>query len=69
MKTSTFLVFLLMLSLLLSAPLHANEPFALNEYAISLMEKGEHDKALEQLQKAYGMNPYDQTLKKNLAEK
>lgn len=68
MKTSTFLVFLLMLSLLLSAPLHANEPFALNEYAISLMEKGEHDKALEQLQKAYGMNPYDQTLKKNLAE-
>lgn len=46
----------------------ANEPFALNEYAISLMQKGEHDKALEQLQKAYGMYPYDQVLKKNLAE-
>ncbi|NVO00484.1 MAG: tetratricopeptide repeat protein [Geobacteraceae bacterium] len=48
--------------------LFANEPFALNEYAISLMQKGEHDKALEQLQKAYGMYPYDQVLKKNLAE-
>lgn len=47
---------------------HANEPFALNEYAIALMEKGEHEKALEQLQKAYSMYPYDQTLKKNLAE-
>ena len=46
----------------------ANEPFALNEYAITLMEKGEHDKALEQLQKAYGMNSYDQILKRNLAE-
>ena len=32
------------------------------------MQKGEHDKALEQLQKAYGMYPYDQVLKKNLAE-
>ena len=47
---------------------YANEPFALNEYAITLMEKGEHEKALEQLQKAHSMYPYDLTLKKNLAE-
>lgn len=68
MKEIAIFLTLLTLSLLLAAPLHANEPFALNEYALSLLEKGEHDKALEQLQKAYGMNPYDQTLKKNLAE-
>src|SRR5512133_2635750 len=47
---------------------HANEPYSLNEYAISLMEKGDYDKALEQLQKAYSMYPYDPVLKKNLAE-
>src|SRR5512145_1203935 len=46
----------------------ANDPFTLNEYAIGLMEKGEHEKALEQLQKAYSMYPYDPVLKKNLAE-
>ncbi|HZV83035.1 MAG TPA: tetratricopeptide repeat protein [Geobacteraceae bacterium] len=46
----------------------ANDPFTLNEYAIRLMEKGENDKALEQLQKAYSMYPYDPVLKKNLAE-
>lgn len=51
-----------------ASQLFANEPFALNDYAITLMQKGEHDKALEQLQKAYGMYPYDQVLKKNLAE-
>ncbi len=68
MKAVRFSLSLLALSLFLSAPLHASEPFALNESAIGLMEKGEHDKALEQLQKAYGMNPYDSLLKKNLAE-
>lgn len=53
----------------LSAPeSRANDPYSLNEYAIGLMAKGEHDKALEQLQKAYGMYPYDPVLKKNLAE-
>lgn len=46
----------------------ANDPFSLNEYAIRLMESGEHEKALEQLQKAYSMYPYDPVLKKNLAE-
>jgi len=56
------------ISFLIPFPSRANEPFALNEYAITLMEKGEHEKALEQLQKAYSMYPYDQTLKRNLAE-
>ena len=56
------------LLLLLPLPLLANEPYALNEYAVNLMDRGDHDKALEQLQKAYSMYPYDQVLKKNLAE-
>jgi len=62
-------VLLLCLSVVLYATsLQANEPFALNEYALALMEKGEYDKALEQLQKAYSMLPYDPVVKKNLAE-
>jgi tetratricopeptide (TPR) repeat protein len=56
------------ISFLIPSTSQANEPFSLNEYAIALMEKGEHEKALEQLQKAYSMYPYDLTLKKNLAE-
>ncbi|NJD91462.1 MAG: tetratricopeptide repeat protein [Geobacter sp.] len=59
---------LLLAMLLLPTVLLANEPYALNEYAVNLMDKGDHDKALEQLQKAYSMYPYDQVLKKNLAE-
>ena len=57
-------------ALLLLSPrlLHANEPYSLNEYAISLLEKGEHDKALELLQKAFSLSPYDPVLKRNLAE-
>lgn len=68
---SEYRFYLLLCCLLLATapqPGHANEPYSLNEYAISLMEKGEHDKALEQLQKAYAMYPYDPVLKKNLAE-
>jgi tetratricopeptide (TPR) repeat protein len=69
MKLKLFVLFcLVVISLLVPFSVHANEPFALNEYAISLMEKGEYEKALEQLQKAFSMYPYDQTLKKNLAE-
>lgn len=45
-----------------------NDPFSQNEYAISLMEKGEGEKALELLLKAYSSYPYDQVLKRNLAE-
>lgn len=68
MKKTVIYCFLFASITLLAMPVSANEPFALNEYAISLMEKGEYDKALEQLQKAYSMNPYDQILKRNLAE-
>jgi tetratricopeptide (TPR) repeat protein len=61
--------FLLAALLLLSGhEARANDPHSRNEYALGLLEKGEHDKALEQLQKAYAMNPYDQVLKRNLAE-
>lgn len=49
-------------------PLDAADAYSLNNSALSLMEKGEYDKALEQLQKAYSMNPYDPVVKKNLAE-
>ena len=60
---------LLVLVLLLWAlPARGNDPFLLNDYALELQGRGEHDKALEQLQKAYGMFPYNQTLKRNLAE-
>jgi tetratricopeptide (TPR) repeat protein len=68
MRCIVRLLFVAVLLIICSPPIYANEPFALNEYAIRLMDKGEHEKALEQLQKAYGMYPYDQTLKKNLAE-
>jgi tetratricopeptide (TPR) repeat protein len=68
MKSAVLLLILCISCALFASSLSANEPFALNEYAITLMEKGDHDKALEQLQKAYSMNPYDQILKKNLAE-
>jgi len=68
MKTAHKPILVLIIIALCATSLHANEPFALNEFAISLMEKGEHDKALEQLQKAYSMSPYDPVLKKNLAE-
>ncbi len=61
-------VFLAFVSSLIPFTSHANEPYALNEYAINLMEKGDHEKALEQLQKAYSLYPYDLTVKRNLAE-
>jgi tetratricopeptide (TPR) repeat protein len=65
-----FLALCCLCALLLLSPrlLHANEPYSLNEYAISLLEKGEHDKALELLQKAFSLSPYDPVLKRNLAE-
>jgi tetratricopeptide (TPR) repeat protein len=46
----------------------AGDPFTLNDYALQLMEKGEHDKALEQFQKAFSLYPYEPVLRKNLAE-
>jgi hypothetical protein len=71
MRSSIFVILiatLLVFSISPAIPVYANEPYTLNEYAISLMEKGEHDKALEQMQRAYSMYPYDPVLKKNLAE-
>lgn len=56
---------------LLSVPVShaiANDPFLLNDYALELLKKGEYEKGLEQLQKAFGMFPYNETLRKNLAE-
>lgn len=61
-----YLITLILLLLPLQLP--ANEPVVLNDYAVNLMDMGNHDKALEQLQKAYSIYPYDLVLKKNLAE-
>lgn len=54
--------------LLLAPAVFANDPFSLNNYAVELQSRGEHEKALEQLQKAFSLYPYDQTLRRNLAE-
>jgi tetratricopeptide (TPR) repeat protein len=62
-------VLLTSLVLTLSASaVHANDPVAFNNYAIELQAQGKHESALEQLQKAYGMYPYDPVIKRNLAE-
>lgn len=68
MRNQVISLLFVLLPALCSQVAWANDPFSLNEYAISLMEKGENEKALEQLQKAYGMYPYDPVLKRNLAE-
>uniref|UniRef100_A0A831XDD0 Tetratricopeptide repeat protein n=1 Tax=Geobacter metallireducens TaxID=28232 RepID=A0A831XDD0_GEOME len=45
----------------------AADPLVHNNYGVNLLEKGEFDKAIEQLEKAYGLYSSDQTLKGNLA--
>lgn len=50
------------------SPAIANDPFSHNDYALKLLEQGEYEKGLEQLQKAFSLSPYDQILRKNLAE-
>ncbi|KAF0218312.1 MAG: TPR repeat-containing [Geobacteraceae bacterium] len=62
---SSLLLFILFVSV---CPASANDPFLLNDYALELLKRGEHEKALEQLQKAYSLFPYNETLRKNLAE-
>src|SRR6266508_2509702 len=47
--------------------LHADDADLLHDYALDLSRKGDHTKALENLQKAYNLFPLDVTLKKNLA--
>jgi hypothetical protein len=54
--------------LLFATAARANDPFSFNNYAIELQNRGEHEKALEQLQRAFSLYPYDQTLRRNLAE-
>lgn len=45
----------------------AADPLAHNNYGVNLLEKGEIDKAVEQLEKAYSLYSSDRTLKGNLA--
>ncbi len=60
--------FLLIMAVLFSfSPAFANDPFIHNDYALELFNKGEYEKALEQLQRAFSLYPYDETLRKNLA--
>lgn len=63
---------LLVLSLLSAGGLHvslaaAADPLLHNNYGVNLLEKGEIEKAIEQLETAYGLYSSDQTLKGNLA--
>src|SRR5919197_3602980 len=58
---------LVVLSLL--APLSAwgADPIIHNNYGVDLLNKGDVEKAVEQLEKAYGLYAMDPTLKNNLA--
>ena len=57
----------LSISLITPLPTRADDPIIRNDYALDLMNRGEYEKALEQLQKAFSLYPYDETLRKNLA--
>lgn len=57
----------LLLSFLVVASSLANDPVLLNNYAMELMNRNEYEKALEQLQSAYNIFPYNDTIRKNLA--
>jgi len=45
----------------------AADPLVHNDYGVTLLVKGDIDKAIEQLETAYGLSSSDQTLKGNLA--
>lgn len=47
--------------------LHADEPLDSGNSAVRLMQAGEYEKALTQLQKTFSLFPYNETVKKNLA--
>ena len=69
-KKNIFLISTTLLLLLILAPIspaHGNDPFVHNDYAVDLINRGEYEKALDQLQKAYSLFPYDETLRRNLA--
>lgn len=59
--------FLILASFFLPLPSLADDPLIRNDYALELFNRGEYEKALEQLQKAFSFSPYDETLRKNLA--
>lgn len=60
-------LFLTLCHLLLLPPLiHANDPVSLNDHGASLLERGERA-GLQRLQEAYRSNPYDGTIRRNLA--
>ncbi|MRR36373.1 tetratricopeptide repeat protein, partial [bacterium] len=71
MKSLSVLV-LLIAGLLSAGALHvspvaAADPLLHNNYGVNLLEKGEIEKAIEQLETAYSLYSSDQTLKGNLA--
>lgn len=62
-----FLIAILMTVSLPVSPSRADEPFDSNNAAVKLMQAGEYEKALAQLQKTFNLFPYNETVKKNLA--
>ena len=44
----------------------AGDPYLLNDSAIELMQRGEYEKALEQLQNAFSLFPYNEPIRKSL---
>lgn len=50
-----------------AAPVQANDPVSQNNYALELLDKGEYEKALDLLQRAYSLYPYNETIRRNLA--
>ncbi len=69
MRTRYLLPLLLSLCLLsfVPRPARADDPVAMNNYGLELLQQGEVDRALEQFQKANSYFPYDPVIKKNLA--
>jgi tetratricopeptide (TPR) repeat protein len=54
--------------LMSGTPVLANDPHTLNDYAVDLINKGEYEKALDSLQRAYSNNVLDVGMRRNLAE-
>jgi tetratricopeptide (TPR) repeat protein len=62
-----FLITILVTVSLPVSPSRADEPLDSNNAAVKLMQAGEYEKALAQLQKTFNLFPYNETVKKNLA--
>ncbi len=63
---SILLLFLFLFAVSLP-PASVGESHTLNDQVLELMRLGEYEKALEQLQKASSLFPYDESIRKNLA--